>query len=76
MSIWDLICEGNGKQRLSLGRVAFWLMFCVTLFHAATTAEISASIISVLGLLLTYSGFKMTSIANNIKTIVNGTKKK
>jgi len=47
-----LIEEEKGK--LSLGRVSFWIAFCFAMRILYLTENVSTSIVSLLGLLLTY----------------------
>ena len=57
MHIKDLIIEGE-RNKLSLGRVAFWALFGVVLYQAFTTGRVDFSLIELSGLLLMYSAYK------------------
>jgi hypothetical protein len=68
-----LIEEEKGK--LSLGRVSFWIAFCFAIRILYVTENVSTSVVSLLGLLLTY-GFGKKYIRskyyNNDLNISNG----
>ena len=61
MHIKDLIVEEKkGAVKLSLGRTAFWMVFMVVLYRITTFGVVDASILALIGMLLTNGGFKKT----------------
>ena len=66
MGIKDLITEEkDGGIKLSLGRVAFWMVFVASLYRIIIIGVIDTSVLGLIGMLLTYGGFKKTKIAGN-----------
>ena len=56
MDFKSLICEQSDK--LSLGRVSFWLFFFVMLYRAAFIGVVDTSLLTILAMEFFYAGYK------------------
>jgi len=71
MNIKDLISEGT-PRKLSLGRVAFWVLFSIILYKAITIGQIDSSLITMAFGLLAYGFGKKLPIVNGKLNNNNG----
>ncbi len=68
MSIKDLFCEGGkNKEKMSLGRVSFWLFFICIFKQAWITGSVDPTMVSTMVALLAYAGYKKLPLINGSK---------